>query len=131
MKYLYNDLIARCEEKWSDWEPVFKELINFIIASALYSDHKSLFKSEWTNLKYTVVFQHNYPLPADEEDKKKLAMEEVAANVRSIRSYIKDYTDEEDAEKAFNEVLEEKTLIASAESDQPQINNNPDGGTNE
>lgn len=122
MKYLYNDLISRCEEKWSDWEPVFKQLIEFIIEAAPYC-YRGTFKNEWANLKYTMVFTHNYPLPADEEDKKRLAMEEVATNVRSIRSYIKEYTDEEDAEQAFKEVLEEKTLIASAESEQPQLDN--------
>lgn len=119
MKYMYNDLIGRCEEKWSDWEPVLKELVNFIIAAAPYS-YKSIFKSEWSKLKYTVTFSHNYPLPADEEDKKKLAMEEVTAKVRSIRSYIKEYTDEEDAEKTFKEVLEETKMINEAEQDQFQ-----------
>lgn len=119
MKYMYNDLIGRCEEKWSDWGPVFKELINFIIEAAPYS-YKGLFKSEWPKLKYTITFTHNYPLPADEEDKKKLAMEEVGAKVRTIRNYIKEYTDEEDAEKTFNEILEETKMLNEAEQDQFQ-----------
>ncbi|MCM0648646.1 phage portal protein [Clostridium swellfunianum] len=127
MKYMYNDLIGRCEEKWNDWEPVLKELINFIIEAAPYC-YKNKFKNEWSNLAYTLIFTHNYPLPADEEDKKKTAMDEVITKVRSIRSYIKEFTDEEDAEKSLNEILEEITLIASAESEQPQLNT---GGSNE
>ncbi|GIM29889.1 hypothetical protein CPJCM30710_25550 [Clostridium polyendosporum] len=130
MKYMYNDLIGRCEEKWNDWEPVFKELIKFIIEAAPYS-YKGIFKNEWSNLKYTMLFTHNYPLPADEEDKKKTAMEEVVTKVRSIRSYIKEFTDEEDVENTLNEILEEITLIASAESEQPQFKDLNKGGTNE
>jgi hypothetical protein len=130
MKYMYNDLISRCEEKWNDWEPVLKELINFIIQAAPYS-YKGLFKNEWSNLEYTMLFSHNYPLPADEEDKKKIALEEIVTKVRSIRSYIKEFTDEEDAEKTLNEILEEITLIASAESEQPQLSDPNKGGTNE
>ncbi|MBE6067753.1 MAG: phage portal protein [Clostridium lundense] len=119
MKYMYNDLISRCEEKWNDWEPIFKELIQFILEAAQYS-YKGLFKNEWLVLKYTLVFSHNYPLPADEEDKKRLAMEEVQSNVRSHRSYIKDFSDDEDAEAQFKEIIEDNTAIAAAEQDQFQ-----------
>lgn len=119
MKYLYNDLITRCEEKWNDWTPVFKELIEFIIEAAQYS-YKGLFKNEWLSLNYTLLFSHNYPLPADEEDKKRLAMEEVQSNVRSHRSYIKDFSDDEDAEAQFKEIIEDNTAIAAAEQDQFQ-----------
>lgn len=129
MKYMYNDLIGRCEEKWNDWEPVLRALIKFIVEAAPYS-YKGIFKNEWSNLKYTMIFTHNYPLPADEEDKKRLAMEEISTKVRSIKSYIKEFTDEEDAESTLNEILEEIQLIASAEAEQFQksieseINNN-------
>ena len=114
MKYMYNDLIARCEEKWSDWEPIFIELINFIIEASQYS-YRGIFKNEWLKLKYTLLFKHNYPLPADEEDKKKIAIQEVEAEVRSRRSYIKEFTDEEDGELAFKEILQEKVQLTNAE----------------
>lgn len=138
MKYLYNDLIARCEEKWSDWGPVFKDLINFIIEAAEYS-YKDIFNISWKALDYTLVFDHNYPLPADEDDKKTMGMAEVSNKVRSVKSYIKEFSDEEDADKAFTEILEETILINSAENGSMQLgnegdNNNPDnnleGGAN-
>lgn len=119
MKYMYNDLISRCEEKWNDWEPIFKELIQFIIEAAQYS-YKGLFKYEWISLKYTLLFTHNYPLPSDEEDKKRLAMEEVQNNVRSHRSYIKDFSDDEDAEAQFKEIIEDIKAVNEAEQDQFQ-----------
>lgn len=119
MKYLYNDLIARCEDKWSDWGPVLKDLIDYIIEVAKYC-YKGVFKEEWTRLDYTTIFTHNYPLPSDEEDKKKLALEEVLNKTRSIKSYMKEFSNEEDTEKAFNEVLDELKRIAEAEQDQFQ-----------
>lgn len=118
MRYMYNDLIARCEEKWNDWEPVLREAIKFIIQAAPYS--YSSFKKDLVNLEFTMIFKHNYPLPADEEDKKRLGIEEVVANVRSKQSYIKDFTDEEDAAKTLKEIIDEIVLINSAEADQLQ-----------
>lgn len=117
MKYMYNDLIGRCEEKWSDWEPIFKDLIDFIIEAAPYS-YRGMFSKEWSSLKYTTLFTHNYPLPADEEDKKKIAISEVQANVRSRKSYIKEFSDEEDDKRAFDEILDEIVQITNSETDQ-------------
>ncbi|WP_238884500.1 phage portal protein [Clostridium sp. YIM B02551] len=119
MKYLYNDLIGRCEEKWNDWEPILKELIGFIITAGKHC-YKDKFKDEWSKLKYTIIFTHNYPLPSDDEDKKKLALEEVNANVRSRTSYIKEFTDEEDAESALEQILDEIQMVNAAEQDQYQ-----------
>lgn len=119
MKYMYNDLIARCEEKWNDWEPVFKSLIKFIIEASKYS-YKSIFKSEWLGISYTLLFKHNYPIPEDTDDKKTLAMKEVQNNVRSHKSYIKDFSDVEDADGEMNEIIQEINDITAAENEQFQ-----------
>lgn len=124
MKYLYNDLIGRCEEKWNDWEPLFKDLIDFIIEASKYC-YCGCFKEEWRTLDYTTVFAHNYPLPSDEEDKKKLGLDEVEKKTRSIRSYMKEFSNEEDTEKALNEVIEEVKWLneaTMADSFQKSIN---------
>ena len=126
MKYLYNDLIARCEEKFSDWDPVFSDLIEFIKVVARYC--YTSYKAEWDSLEYTTLFTHNYPIPSDEEDKKKLAIEEVKANVRSIQSYLQDLSEEEDPKKAFMEIIEEKKTLNESEivdSFQDALNNEP------
>lgn len=119
MKYLYNDLIARCEEKWGDWQPIFESLIYFLIEAGSYC-YGSLFKEEWKKLDFTLVFEHNYPIPSDEEDKKNTAMDEVNTGVRSKRSYIKDFSDEEDAEEAYKEILEEKSMESGIDSGELQ-----------
>lgn len=117
MGYLYNDLIGRCDEKFNDWEKPLLNLINFIIevGSVCYT---GTFNKAWQTMNYTKLIKRNIPLPSDEEEKKKTAMDEVKADVRSRKSYIKEYSDEEDAEKAFDEILEEKSQITNAETDQ-------------
>lgn len=49
MGYLYNDLIARCEEKWNDWTPAFIGLFDFIKEVALVCD-TGLYKKEWNEI---------------------------------------------------------------------------------
>ncbi|AJD26440.1 phage portal protein [Clostridium botulinum] len=117
MVYLYNDLIARCEEKFNDWEKPLLSLMNFIIevGSVCYP---GIFNKAWVQMKYTKIIKQNYPIPNDEDEKKTLAMKEVEADVRSRKSYIKEYSDEEDIEKAFEEMLDEKAMMINAESDQ-------------
>ncbi|WP_045905657.1 phage portal protein [Clostridium botulinum] len=117
MVYLYNDLIARCEEKFNDWEKPLLSLMNFIIevGSVCYP---GIFNKAWIQMKYTKIIKQNYPIPNDEDEKKTLAMKEVEAYVRSRKSYIKEYSDEEDVEKAFEEILDEKAMMINAESDQ-------------
>ncbi len=118
MKYMYNDLIARCEEKWNDWEMSIKQLIRLIIEScSKFNCYKEWDKS-WNDLKFSIIVNHNYPIPEDEEDKKRLALEEVNSNVRSHRSYIKDFSDEEDVESAMAEIIEDIESINAAQQDQ-------------
>ena len=113
MKYLYNDLIARCEEKWNDWEPVLLELIEYIISIAPQIKLNG-FKNEWSQLNYTISLKHNYPIPSDEEDKKRLAIEEVLADVRTRNSYIKEFSRAENSEEELDEILKEKSLFEGA-----------------
>ncbi len=66
-------------------------------------------------MNYTKIIKRNVPLPSDEDDKKDKAMDEVDRKVRSRKSYIKEFTNEEDAEKAFEEILEETTMLQNAQ----------------
>lgn len=117
-KYLFSELKGRCDEKWIDWEPVFLELISMIVECCdkfkCYPD----WNSSWAKIDYNVIIKRNYPIPEDEEDKRRLAMEEVAANVRSHRSYIKEFGDEETHEEEFNDICEDISKITAAENEQ-------------
>ncbi|BCZ46949.1 hypothetical protein psyc5s11_30160 [Clostridium gelidum] len=117
MGYLYNDLIARCDDKWNDWTPAFIGLFEFIkeVGSICYP---GLYNKAWNQLKYSTLLEHNYPLPSDTEEKKTTAMNEVDHGVRSHQSYIKDFSESENAEDEWNEILQEKTALTAAENEQ-------------
>lgn len=121
MKYMYNDLIARCEEKWNDWEGPIEGLIRMIIEACSKFNCYSDFNKEWTKLKFNIVLEHNYPIPEDSDDKKRLAMEEVNSNVRSHRDYIREFSDNEDTKKIMLEIAEDIKTITMAEQDQFQV----------
>lgn len=120
LKYIYSELVARCEEKWHDWEPVIRSMLRLVVESCGKFNCYEDWNHEWDKLLYNIVVRHNYPIPEDEEDAKKLAMEEVNTNVRSHRSYIKDFGDDEEYEEHFKEVIEDITTINAAEYDQFQ-----------
>ena len=135
MRYLNNDLIARCEEKWSDWGPILESLIEFLVDKSDIA-YKKLFNKQWKSLNYTIDLKHNYPLPSDEEESKKLAMDEVKNRVRSVKSYIEDFAKDEDSKKSFSEIIEEVKALTEAETSDSfqmgldgELNN--DGGLNE
>jgi hypothetical protein len=115
--FVYAELIARCDEKWIDWEPVIKEMISLIRESCIKFNCYDTWDSKWDNLLYHIMIEKNYPIPEDEEDKKKLGMEEVAANVRSHESYIKDFSNEEDSAEEFKKICENLSAITAAQNE--------------
>lgn len=121
MRYLYNDLIARCEEKWNDWGPVLEEVIRYIIAIAEEAKLPG-FNPKWKELDFSLIFKHNYPIPADEEERKATAINEVLADVRTRKSYITEFSSAEDAEKEFNDILAEKSLLEGSSMGEFNIN---------
>ncbi|WP_204597556.1 phage portal protein [Clostridium pascui] len=116
-KYMFTELMARCDEKWIDWEPVFVQLVQMIVESCSKFNCYGDWQKEWGSLSYNVIIKRNYPIPEDVEDKKRLAMEEVSANVRSRRSYIKEFSDDETYEALFTEVCEDLAKITAAENE--------------
>lgn len=117
MKYLYTELIGRCEEKWNDWGITLENLVYFIheccVKLRCYED----WDINWDNVKFKVQIKHNYPIPEDEEVKKEIALKEVEANVRSRESYIQDFTETEDSEGTWIRILDEMVQLQSAQQD--------------
>ncbi|ASN68274.1 hypothetical protein 10S11_12 [uncultured Caudovirales phage] len=120
LKYVYNELISRCSEKWNDWEPPIRAMIRLIINACGKFNCYEDWDHEWDSLLFNIVLKKNYPIPEDEDDKKRLAMEEVRANVKSHKSYIRDFTDDEDPEGVLKEIAEDIITITAAEQDQFQ-----------
>lgn len=108
LRFMFFDLIARCEQKWMDWEPAVKWVVQMLEEACdkcgLYPELNAatVLKTE-TN----IVIQHNYPIPEDEEAKKDIAIKEVQANVMSRKTYIRKYSDVEDEQGEWNEIMEE------------------------
>lgn len=115
IKYIYNELVARCEEKWNDWEPIIRGAIRLIVEACSKFNCYSDWNHVWDELQYSIVLNKNYPIPEDEEDAKKLAMDEVIAKVRSRKSYLKEYSNDEDYEEQYNEILTETAQLQNAQ----------------
>ncbi|MBU3205139.1 phage portal protein [Clostridium algidicarnis] len=124
IKYMYTELVARCEEKWHDWEPTIRSMLRLIVEACGKFNCYEDWNHDWDNLMYSIVLNKNYPIPEDEEDAKRLAMEEVNSNVRSHRSYIKDFSNDEDVDNALKEICEDITSITAAEQEQFLEGNN-------
>lgn len=117
MKYMYTELISRCEDKWNDWQSPLEKLIYFIVESCTKLRCYENWNINWNDLDFKVQIQHNYPIPEDEDSKKEIALKEVDANVRSRASYIQDYTETEDADGTWVRILDETVQLQSAQQD--------------
>lgn len=129
MIFLYNDLIARCQQKLGDWINCFDEMLRFVINQAQYCYRD--FNKELLKINYTIEINLNYPLPSTLEDAKTLAIQEVKERVRSHRSYIEEFSLEEDYKTEWNNVVKEVKELTEAESDsyETSINNELDSDT--
>lgn len=117
LRMLYDDLITRCEEKWKAWDEamfwLFDLIEEVVDKGNLYSDNPL---RQAGLLDCSIDLTHNYPIPDDEVDTKTLAIKEVEANVRSHQSYIRDFGNAEEADKEFQEILDELDQINMTEN---------------
>ena len=113
LRMLYDDLITRCEEKWQAWDEAIIWLINLIEEVVekgnLYPEDPKVKTSMALNT--SIDLEHNYPIPDDEVETKTIAIKEVEANVRSKQSYIREYGSAEEADKEFDEILDEMDRV--------------------
>ena len=75
------------------------------------------------SLETTVYWQHNYPIPDDEADNKTVAIQEVQANVRSKKSYIEEFSNNEDAEAEYQQILDETNQMNEINNAMLGLNN--------
>lgn len=60
------------------------------------------------------------------KERKATAINEVLADVRTRKSYITEFSSAEDAEKEFNDILSEKSLLEGSSMGEFNVNNNSD-----
>ena len=112
LRMLNDDLISRCEEKWQEWDEAILwllDLIETVVVEGGY--YKDLPNIECMSLETTCVLNHNYPIPDDEAETKEIAIKEVEAQVRSHQSYIREFGSQNEADKEFQEILDEVDQI--------------------
>lgn len=118
MKFIFFELIARCDEKWKTWDSATRWLIGFIEEAIktlnLYVDDE---RRDEILGESSLIIIHNYPIPEDIDEKKDMALKEVEADVKSRKSYIKEHSDDLDYESEFNEILSEKRSINEVDAD--------------
>ena len=66
--------------------------------------------------------KHNNPIPAVVEERLATAINEVLADVRTRKSYITEFSSAEDAEKEFNDILAEKSLLEGSSMGEFNVN---------
>lgn len=109
MKALYWGLIAACEEDWTEWGPALEQMVDYIFKMVdvynLYNARKI------ARYETTLEIQHNYPIQEDEEEKRRLDMDEVIAEVRSRQSYIKKWSEVENVDGELEQIQREKAML--------------------
>lgn len=124
MKVLYWELITRCEEKWTSWEPALEWLAHTVLKiRAAYSGYK-------IPENYTVNIEHLYPILEDDFDEMANDMQEVAQQVRSRKSYIKKWGAAPDADMELRQIKLEQTLFQDsyAAAIDSELNPSNEGG---
>jgi len=109
MKALYWGLIAACEEDWTEWEPKLQQMVDYIFKMIdvynLYGAKKI------AKYETSLTIHHNYPIQEDEDEKKKIDMEEVVSEVRSRKSYMKKWGEYEDIDSELEQIQREKQMM--------------------
>ena len=106
MRAMYWDLQCRCEERWAEWDTALKWMVRQIV-----KQEKASGIADWTDCDYSIRIEHLYPITEDEEQERALDMSEVAAQVRSRRSYMDKWQPNIDADEEIQRINEEKKLL--------------------
>jgi hypothetical protein len=106
MKALYWALICRCEEKWACWDSALKWMVRMLVKMA-----KAYVGQDFTAAKFIIVIEHLWPIPDDEEDERRLDLQEVTAKVRSHLSYIEKWQPTADAKEELQQIKDEQVML--------------------
>ena len=112
MKALYWELITRCEDKWSSWEPALEWLARAVLKmNQTYSDYTA-------PVDYFVNVEHLYPILEDDFDEMSNDRQEVELRVRSRRSYIQKWGISPNADDELRQIAaEESETVDAAEGE--------------
>ena len=107
MKALYYSLISRSDEKWSQWQPLLKFLIEAVFEiSRVYGLYD--LKDE-----YIIEVSNNYPIPDDRNEEMQLDLSLVNSDAMSRLSFFKKWRNnsDEEAMQELKQIALEKKLL--------------------
>lgn len=109
MKALYWGLIAACEEDWTEWGPALEQMGDYIFRMV---DTYNLYgKRSVARYETSLLIERFYPIQDDEDEQKRVDMEEVAAQVRSRKSYMNRWGEYEDLDSELEQIQMEQEML--------------------
>ena len=104
MRALYWELISRCEEKWASWEPALKWLAIALLKM------RAVYLGGFFPDGIFAEIEHLYPILEDDFTEMSNDRQEVAAHLRSRKSYIQKWTVAPDADAELRAIAHEFSL---------------------
>lgn len=109
MKALYWGLMAACDEDWIEWGDALQQMVEYIFKMV---DTYNLYNARnIARYETALEIEHYYPLQDDENEQKRVDMEEVIAEVRSRESYMDKWGNYEDIEAELEQIQLEKQMM--------------------
>lgn len=109
MRALYWGLTAACEEDWAEWGPALEQMVEYIFKMV---DKYNLYDArEIARYETTLEIVHLYPIQEDENEQKRVDLEEVIAEVRSRKAYMKKWGEYEDIDSELEQIQLEKQML--------------------
>lgn len=112
MKALYWGLMSVCHEDFTEWGPALTQMVEYIFKMVdvynLYGARQVAKYETTTNIELV------FPIQEDEDEQKRVGMEEVIADVRSRKSYMKDFGNYEDIDSELEQIQKEKAMLQDA-----------------
>lgn len=118
LKAIYWSSTIRSKEKMKVWGPGLRRIVEILIEGAIGYPKSALHYTDLpiTSVSFTIEVEQRSPLPEDEEESKRMDLQEVNFNTMSRKSYMKkwhDYTDQQ-AEEELRQVALEMELFNNA-----------------
>lgn len=109
MKAIYWNLMAVCDEDWTEWGPALEQMVDYIFRMVdiynLYGARKI------AKYETTLKIERFYPIQEDEDSQKRIDMEEVTSEVRSRKSYMNKWGEYEDIDSELEQIQLEKQMM--------------------
>jgi hypothetical protein len=109
MRALYWNLIISCDEDWAEWGPALKKMVEYIFK--MVSIYNLYDAKDLAELETELEIIYSYPINEDENEQKRVDIEEVVAQVRSKKAYMKKWGEYENIDKEIEQIQLERQML--------------------